>query len=186
MTRRLRIVAGSAGGLWIQIPKKFKSRPTPDRVKQAIFSSLGESIVHAKALDLFAGTGNLGIEALSRGAQSCVFVESDAEHAKFIKENLTLCHFSEKGRVIAQSVEDFLTHSTLNDFKIVFLDPPYAKDTTDLSTTSLAHQLAEKLFPSTLIVWEHFHKNIWNPHPRLEVLKHPIYGDTGVLFLSVR
>ena len=83
----MRVIAGSAGGVHLAVPKRGV-RPTMDRVKAAIFSSLGEAIIGARVLDLFAGSGALGIEALSRGAASAIFLEDDRQSAEAIEENL--------------------------------------------------------------------------------------------------
>ena len=83
----MRVIAGSAGGIRLAVPKRGV-RPTMDRVKAAIFSSLGDSVGGARVLDLFAGSGALGIEALSRGASSAVFVEEDWQSAEIIERNL--------------------------------------------------------------------------------------------------
>ncbi|PYL05452.1 MAG: 16S rRNA (guanine(966)-N(2))-methyltransferase RsmD, partial [Verrucomicrobia bacterium] len=83
----MRVIAGSAGGIRLAVPKRGV-RPTMDRVKAAVFSSLGESVAGARVLDLFAGSGALGIEALSRGAFSAVFVEEDRQSAEIIERNL--------------------------------------------------------------------------------------------------
>src|SRR5882757_8309824 len=88
----LRVISGSAGGLHLKSPKRHQLRPTQDRIRQVIFSSLAELISDARVLDLFAGTGSLGIEALSRGAASATFVEQEKEAVLCIKENLSHCH----------------------------------------------------------------------------------------------
>src|SRR5215467_6928310 len=121
----MRVIAGSAGGVRLAVPKRGV-RPTMDRVKGAIFSSLGDAIVRARVLDLFAGTGALGIEALSRGAAAAVFVEEDRQSAEVLEKNLTKTKL--KGRIRNQDVFDFLRR-TLNtgEFQIIFADPPYEK-----------------------------------------------------------
>src|SRR5438034_2378111 len=121
----MRVIAGSAGGIRLAVPKSGV-RPTMDRVKAAIFSSLGDTIIGARILDLFAGSGALGIEALSRGASSVVFIEADRQSAAIIKDNLAKAKL--KGRVRQQDVFDFLRHaSSIEMFDIVFADPPYEK-----------------------------------------------------------
>jgi 16S rRNA (guanine966-N2)-methyltransferase len=97
----MRVIAGSAGGIRLEVPKRGV-RPTMDRVKAAIFSSLGDSVAGARVLDLFAGSGALGIEALSRGASSAVFVEEDRQSAEMIERNLAKTKL--KGRVRQQDV----------------------------------------------------------------------------------
>lgn len=178
---KIRIVAGSAGGLWIEVPKNFKSRPTQDRIKQAIFSSLGNAVINATVLDLFAGTGNLGIEALSRGAASCTFVEQEPFYTKIIKKNLERCHLI--GNVVTQSVEKFLENKDISSFSIIFLDPPYLKEKIDLAQYPMTKLLAEKTASSTFLVWEHAMMNEWKSHPDFETLKQSRHGSTSVLFL---
>ena len=121
----MRVIAGSAGGVRLAVPKRGV-RPTMDRVKAAIFSSLGEAIIGARVLDLFAGSGALGIEALSRGAASAIFVEDDRQSAEAIEKNLAKTNL--KGRVRHQDVFDFLRQrSNAEKFQIIFADPPYEK-----------------------------------------------------------
>jgi 16S rRNA (guanine966-N2)-methyltransferase len=122
----MRVIAGRAGGVRLASPK-HGVRPTMDRVKAAIFSSLGEMVIDARVLDLFAGTGALGIEALSRGAESAVFVEEDRQSTSTIEKNLTKAKLV--GRVRQQDVFGFLkTAAGMGDkFRIIFADPPYDK-----------------------------------------------------------
>src|SRR2546427_13246241 len=101
----MRVIAGSAGGIRLAVPKRGV-RPTMDRVKAAIFSSLGDAVAGARVLDLFAGSGALGIEALSRGASSAMFVEEDRQSTEMIERNLAKTKL--KGRVRQQNVFDFL------------------------------------------------------------------------------
>ena len=122
----MRVIAGSAGGIGLAVPKRGV-RPTMDRVKTAIFSSLGDAVIGARVLDLFAGSGALGIEALSRGASSVVFVEGDGQSAEIIESNLAKTKL--KGRIRQQDVFDFLRHASGAElFDIVFADPPVRKD----------------------------------------------------------
>ncbi|MFH1066617.1 MAG: 16S rRNA (guanine(966)-N(2))-methyltransferase RsmD [bacterium] len=179
---RVRVVAGSAGGLWISLPPRFSSRPTQDRVKQAIFSSLGDAVIGARVLDLFAGSGSLGIEALSRGAASCVFVESERAYAETIRKNLDHCHLT--GRVINQTAETFLKALNDADFTLVFLDPPYLKEAADLGRHPLTELLASRIPSPAVVVWEHDARNTWTPHPAFQTLKQARYGDSSVLFLK--
>src|SRR5437870_10426494 len=100
----MRVIAGSAGGIRLAVPNRGV-RPTMDRVKAAIFSSLGDAVIGARVLDLFAGSGGLGIEALSRGASSVVFVENDRQSAEAIDANIAKTKLN--GRVRQQDVLDF-------------------------------------------------------------------------------
>jgi len=120
----MRVIAGCAGGVHLVSPK-HGVRPTMDRVKAAIFSSLGEMVIGASVLDLFAGTGALGIEALSRGAASALFVEEDRQSTAAIEKNLAKTKLS--GRVRQQEVFRFLKSADAigEKFRIIFADPPY-------------------------------------------------------------
>src|SRR4029453_5898809 len=121
----MRVIAGQAGGIRLAVPKSGV-RPTMDRVKAAIFSSLGEAVIGARVLDLFAGSGALGIEALSRGAASAIFVEDDRQSAEAIEKNLAKTNL--EGRVRQQDVFDFLRpRANAEKFEIIFADPPYEK-----------------------------------------------------------
>src|SRR6266403_1837638 len=121
----MRVIAGSAGGVRLAVPKRGV-RPTMDRVKAAIFSSLGDAIIGAPVLDLFAGSGALGNEALSRGAASAIFVEDDRQSAEAIEKNLAQTKL--KGRVRHQNAFDFVRQrSNAEKFQIIFADPPYEK-----------------------------------------------------------
>jgi len=129
----VRVIAGSAGGLRLSVPRQGV-RPTMDRVKAAIFSMLGERTPGARVLDLFAGAGGLGIEALSRGAASALFVESNREAARAIERNLATARLQATVRV--QEVLDFLRHAT-GEFDLVFADPPYERTSEGASFTEL-------------------------------------------------
>src|SRR6202521_4140007 len=119
----MRVIAGSAGGRRLAGCKRGV-RPTMDRVKAAIFSSLGEAVIGARVLDLFAGTGALGIEALSRGAEEALFVEEDRQSIAAIEKNLEKIKLS--GRIRQQDVFEFLKRSDPETkFRIIFADPPY-------------------------------------------------------------
>ncbi len=121
----LRVISGTAGGLHLKIPKRHALRPTQDRIRQVIFSSLAESIPGARVLDLFAGTGALGIEALSRGAASVIFVEQEAEAVQCIRDNLLHCHL--QGDVRQADVFTYLSRPPTEPFDLIFADPPYVK-----------------------------------------------------------
>src|SRR4029450_1718078 len=108
----MRVIAGSAGGLRLAVPKRGV-RPTMDRVKAAIFSSLGNTVVGARVLDLFAGSGALGIEALSRGASTVVFVEADRKSSAIIESNLAKTKL--KGRILQKDVFDFLQPMSVSE-----------------------------------------------------------------------
>jgi 16S rRNA (guanine966-N2)-methyltransferase len=122
----VRVIGGELRGRRLPIPDHVALRPTPDRVRETVFNWLEPYIDHASCLDLFAGTGVLGIEALSRGAAAACFVEADAEIAAALRERLRMLALHERGEVHTNPAEIFLAESAPRRFDIVFLDPPYA------------------------------------------------------------
>ena len=122
----MRVVAGTARGVTLKTPDGMKTRPTTDRVKEAMFSVLHFDLPGAKVLDLFGGTGQLGIEALSRGARSCVFVDENDKACQLIRENLKRTKFEAQAKVIRGDYLQFL-RTTGEKFDIILLDPPYAE-----------------------------------------------------------
>ena len=121
----MRIISGTARGLKLQSPEGLDTRPTLDNVKEAIFSMLFLKCRGARVLDLFAGSGALGIEALSRGAQSAVFVDANPKACSVIKANLEKARLSENADVFGMDAAKYL-HREQEGFDIIFLDPPYA------------------------------------------------------------
>ncbi len=122
----MRVIAGTARGVALKTPVGQKTRPTTDRVKEALFSILHFDIPGANVLDLFAGTGQLGIEALSRGAKSATFVDADKTACSLIRENLRKTNFMDASTVFCNDYLSFLK-STRNKYDIILLDPPYAE-----------------------------------------------------------
>lgn len=123
----MRVITGSAKGMRLLTVDGLDTRPTSDRVKEAVFSILSGDIEDALVLDLFAGSGALGIEALSRGAKSCVFTDQNRNSISVIKSNLEKTRLSDKGEVIQADAFSYL-ESCRAKFDIVFLDPPYDKN----------------------------------------------------------
>jgi 16S rRNA (guanine966-N2)-methyltransferase len=181
----MRVIAGTAGGIQLDVPKSGV-RPTMDRVKAAIFSSLGETIIGAHVLDLFAGSGALGIEALSRGATAALFVEENSGAVATIERNLRRTKL--EGRVRKQDVFAFLTGSlTTPLFRIIFADPPYEKtkgggEFTQLLLENL--ELAALLDPGGIFVLEKRPGEETRASPLWNVTRARRYGATEVLFLE--
>jgi 16S rRNA (guanine966-N2)-methyltransferase len=141
----MRVVAGSARGRRLEGPTGAGTRPTTDRVRESVFNALGSRIDlnGARVLDLFAGTGALGIEALSRGAAEAVFVEADRNAASTIRRNLAVTGLASRGKVVTQRAEVWLRSSdTPPAFDVAFCDPPYAFDGWDLLLGALSARLA--------------------------------------------
>ena len=122
----MRVIAGTARGIQLKTPEGMQTRPTIDRVKEALFSIIHFDIPGAKVLDLFGGTGQLGIEALSRGASAATFVDQSDAACKLIRENLRRTKFDQKSSVIRGDYLEYLSRCR-EQYDIVFLDPPYAE-----------------------------------------------------------
>ena len=126
----MRVITGSARGRRLLELEGTETRPTTDRVKEGIFNIIQFDIEGRKILDLFAGTGQLGIEALSRGAASAVFVEQRRDAANLVRENLRLTGLSDRARVVCGEALAFLAAAG-ERFDLIFLDPPYAANLWD-------------------------------------------------------
>ena len=131
----MRVITGSARGRRLSELRGTETRPTTDKVKESIFNCIQFDVEGARVLALFAGTGQLGIEALSRGAQSAVFVDRRTEAAKLVRDNLALCGFTDCAQVVCGDAMGYLS-SLRTKFDIIFLDPPYEAE---LLEQSLAH-----------------------------------------------
>ena len=122
----MRVITGKARGIQLKTPEGMQTRPTADRVKEALFSIINFDIPGARVLDLFGGTGQLGIEALSRGASSAVFVDSREDACKIIRENLRRTKMEDQAKVVRSDYLDYLKRCK-EKFDIILLDPPYAE-----------------------------------------------------------
>jgi 16S rRNA (guanine966-N2)-methyltransferase len=189
----MRITGGHAGGRILKVPKGLDVRPTPDLVKQAVFNSLGERVVGARVLELFAGTGALSLECLSRGAVSAVSVEKSSRHADVLRQNFQAAGFPpESLRVRTQDA--FVTVAQLvsanAQFDLILADPPYGEKNIGRRSTSFAQQLLDDvnlprlLAPGGLFVLGHTKRDtlsipeIWRER---KLLKH---GDTVMRFFA--
>ena len=123
----MRVVAGKARGTVLKTPDGLKTRPTADRVKEAVFSIIQFDLPGKKVLDLFGGTGQLGIEALSRGASHCTFIDESSTACKLIKENLARTGLAKQSTVLQSDYQKFLMKCD-QKFDIIILDPPYAEN----------------------------------------------------------
>ena len=179
----LRVISGTAGGLHLKSPKRHVLRPTQDRIRQVIFSSLAEIVPGARVLDLYAGTGSFGIEALSRGAASATFVEQDKEAVQCIRDNLAHCHLA--GDVRHADVADFIARPTATPFDLIFADPPYDKRPGSLDDNPLLQTLVPFAAENGYFVWEHFAKQRVQIAGSWEIIRSREYGETGLTFLRL-
>lgn len=122
----MRVIAGEYKGRRLTTPADNSVRPTTDKVKEALFSILAENMWGSRVLDLFSGTGNLGIEALSRGAELCVFADSSRESIRLIKSNIAHCRIEKGAKVVPGDYKKVLMNID-GQFDVILLDPPYGK-----------------------------------------------------------
>jgi 16S rRNA (guanine966-N2)-methyltransferase len=129
MSSGMRVIAGTHRGRRLYGPRKLVLRPTSDRVREALFSILGNRLTNCRFLDLYAGTGAVGIEAVSRGAAHVTSVESNRGALKLLRQNLELCHIGEEIAVVGRTIQQFLAYPDQwnGPYDIVFADPPYAE-----------------------------------------------------------
>jgi 16S rRNA (guanine966-N2)-methyltransferase len=169
----MRVVAGAFGGRRLQAPGGRSTRPTSDRVREALFSILGEAVQEARVLDLFAGSGALGIEALSRGAGEAVFVDSDARAVAAVRANLATV--GAEAAVHRRDAFAWLA-SVEGTFDLVFADPPYSS--AGRTAGRLAELLPPRLTDSSLTVTESDKRDpLELPLPLVD---ERTYGDTRI------
>jgi len=188
----LRIIGGTAGGLRLTCPKTVKIRPTADRVRESVFNILAGAVSDARALDLFAGSGAFGIEALSRGARRCLFVERRAPCVAAIRENLRKTGLTDRAEVILADAFGFPGDACIAEpFDIIFLDPPYRftmQCTPDSRISSLIGRVAapDILAPGGRIILEHDSKaRAPDAFPQTTLTDRRKYGTTSVSFYAV-
>ncbi|MDD3346618.1 16S rRNA (guanine(966)-N(2))-methyltransferase RsmD [Oscillibacter sp.] len=177
----MRVITGSARGRRLKELEGMETRPTTDRVKEGLFSILQFEIEGRRVLDLFAGTGQLGIECLSRGAASAVFVDRRADAVKLIRENLAATCLQERARVVAgDSVEYLNSLNSLHEkFDLIFLDPPYAAGLLEPAAAQIAR--FDILRPHGIMVAEHPSEKAPAPlAPPYRIYRTYRYGKIGL------
>lgn len=189
----MRIIGGLAAGRLLKVPPGYDVRPTPDLVRQAIFNSLGARVADARVLDLFSGSGALGLECLSRGAASVFSVEKSNRHAAMVRENLASSGLPSDNYEIR--VQDAFTaiHQLAEigrTFDLIVADPPFGEKNIGRRSTSLSQKLLDdELLPKLLVdeglfVLGHTKRDILtmtSPWKELKVLRH---GDSTIRFLQ--
>lgn len=138
----MRVITGIARGRRLEtLSGEDVTRPTTESIKEALFSMIQFEIEDKKVLDLFAGSGQLGIEALSRGARECTFVENNRQALKIVQNNLEHCRLDDKAKVVFSDASSFLMRK--NNFDIAFLDPPYKKGLVQSSLPKLIPMMSD-------------------------------------------
>ncbi len=180
----MRVIAGKHKGRILFSPKGNSIRPTSDRIKESIFNYIGDDIQGSVICDLFSGTGNLSIEALSRGARYSVLVDNSRQALDLIHRNINLVGLSEKCQIIKKDVIQYLKNNITNKekFDIIFADPPYFSRVYEKMITLIEEN--ELLKKGGLFILEHSSKrNISSLSNRLSKKNEKNFGDTTVTFL---
>jgi 16S rRNA (guanine(966)-N(2))-methyltransferase RsmD len=176
----MRVIAGTARGRPLVAPRGTGTRPITDRVKETLFGILGDRVIDARVLDLYAGSGSIGIEALSRGAAACDFVEHDRRAVAAIRENLQRAGVAERGSVHATDVLRFLGGSGDARFELVIMDPPYDERAILAPLERLSGRLAAG---ATVVVKHHWRTPV--PVPAgLASWRERRFGETTLTFLD--
>ncbi len=182
----LRIISGTAGGIRIKAPDTDKTRPTLERVKESVFGMLQPYIPGARVLDLFAGSGSLGLEALSRGAEKAVFVDESKICKAVILENIKKTRMEDRARVMVMDVYKAIASlaQMKESFDMVFMDPPYSRNFVNKTLQTL--EKSGIIIENGLVAVEHFEDeqppdNIG----RLSKVRFRSYGDTCFSFYVI-
>jgi 16S rRNA (guanine(966)-N(2))-methyltransferase RsmD len=175
----MRVIAGTARGVSLTAPRGDATRPITDRVKETLFAILGDRVPDARVLDLFAGSGAIGIEALSRGAERVDFVERDRNAMKALRSNLERTRLDEGAAVHELEVERFLA-STKGEWDVVVLDPPYEVRAIVAPLRALVPHLA----PGASVVIKHFWRAEAPDVEGLAVTRQRRFGETMLTFLE--
>lgn len=192
----MRILAGEAKGRVLFSPSGRVTRPTDSRSREALFNILGERVVGARILDLYAGTGSIGMEALSRGAKSCVFVDQNIAAANAIRANIKMCHWQEIAQVWQTAVKSALhrMQDQVGQFDIIFADPPFtdARILEEMerrvdTLSALLHNVGElsvKDSSALLIVQHHFKAKV-DLSPQFTLQKSRRAGESLLSFFEL-
>jgi 16S rRNA (guanine966-N2)-methyltransferase len=173
----IRIISGSLGGRKIEAPDNSRTHPMSERIRNALFNSIGSEITGAKVLDAFAGSGAVGLEAISRGAISVTFVERDRIALKALTKNITSLGVENKCSVIRTTVGNWIDTNSTDQFDIIFADPPYHD--TQFSTV---RRLFGLLKPGGLMVLSHPGRGEEPTEPGVVVVANRSYGNAFLTF----
>lgn len=184
----MRIITGKAKGIILKTLSGDATRPTTDRVKEAVFSMLQFDIEDRTILDLFAGSGQMGLEALSRGASKAVFVDKSNDAVKIIKENVTKTKFNDNATVIQSDYIDFIKRNQGMQFDIIIIDPPYAQKMYNPALKALLN--VNMIKKTTLIVCESGNVDFLDGDIKLksqfDIVKQSKYSNTFITVLKLR
>ncbi len=178
----MRIISGLSRGRKLTQIQGRNIRPTSDRVRESLFNIIGPSIRGKRVLDLFAGTGAFGLEALSRGADSAVFVDAAPASCEAIKKNIELCRMADQATLICHDLVNHPLPPSMGSFDLIFMDPPYNKGYPEKVLEK--EGFTDLLTPDTLLIVEQaFKETLTNPLNRLDIYRQKKYSKTLVSFL---
>jgi 16S rRNA (guanine(966)-N(2))-methyltransferase RsmD len=179
----MRIIAGHARGRRLKTRKGSQTRPTADKVKESLFNILAARITGSRFLDVFAGNGGVGIEALSRGAEKCVFIEKNLQCAKIIKDNLLLAGVDHQAEILNLDAKVALASlvKKQQEFDLIFFDPPYHSPQLGPALQDVATLLSQ----DGLVIVEHHALDLsWFSDSSWTRIREKKYGDTALSFLT--
>lgn len=176
----MRVIAGTARGVRLAAPRGSGTRPISDRVKETLFAILSERVPGARVLDLYAGSGAIGIEALSRGAARCWFVERGRDAIAALHENLERTRLAGSASVHPMAVDAFLARPPEAQWDIAVLDPPYA----ERDIVAPLEALAPRLALGATVVLKHFWRTEIPSPPPLCAVRQRRFGETTLTFLE--
>ena len=175
----MRVIAGTARGRALVAPRGSATRPIADRVKETLFAILGDRVPDARVLDLYAGSGAVGIEALSRGAAHCDFVERDRPAVAAIRENLERAAVTDRGSVHVEDVLRYLAVPGGDRFSLAILDPPY----NERAILAPLERLIGRLAPGAMVVVKHHWRTPIQLPQGLTAWRERRFGETTLTFL---
>ena len=178
----MRVISGKAKGMGLFSPHGKSIRPTSDYVKESLFNLIGMDVQGSKFLDLFAGSGGVGIEALSRGASSVTFIDISSKSTQLIERNLAKTRLKSNATIWQGELPKALNKLAGQKFDIIFIDPPYYRDFIPkiLSSISAKHLLEDNGY----IILEASELDEITPPPELEIYKEKKYSSTKLIFLE--
>ena len=176
----MRVIAGTARGVPLAAPRGCATRPITDRVKETLFAILGDRVPDARVADLYAGSGAIGIEALSRGALSVDFVERDRAALEALRANLARTRLADAATIHAAEVERHLASASVTAWDLAILDPPYETR----AMVAPLRALVPRLAPGATVVIKHFWRTEVPAVDRLSVERQRRFGETMLTFLA--
>ncbi|MBM7556431.1 16S rRNA (guanine(966)-N(2))-methyltransferase RsmD [Halanaerobacter jeridensis] len=178
----MRIIAGKDKGRRLNRRDGQDVRPTSDRTKEALFNILGSEIVGVRFLDLFAGFGGIGLEALSRGAYETVFVDKSEENIKIVEENIEMLGYEDKSKVVTADVLESLGLLRGN-FDLIFMDPPYKQEHLYQATLKEIEKY-KLLHPTGIIIMEHHSEAELDLASEYDIIKERDYGNAALTLVK--